>query len=196
MKPEKLTIARLEKEWGPSHTWHGNCFALATEAQRVLRQGKVAYGHYLGPIAATGFWRDRRGLPFVQHGWVKLHDGRVLDPTRWSFLDESPAIWIGAADEYDQGGQKFRAACRRPAPDDNAAPNKISMETLSAEAAHHIDALLGRDTTGEINYAQAMWLASGPVDHLGVYARELFTLLISKGWAGAIPIDSRKMVMK
>lgn len=195
MRPQKLTIEAIEAEWGPADTWHGHCYSIAAAAHRLLGQGKLAYGHYLGDISPDGFWQDRRGLPFVQHGWVKLRGGRVLDPTRWSFLNERPSIWIGTSDEYDEGGQQWRAICRSPAPDDDASSNQISMEGLSPLAAHHFDAMLGRRTTGQLNYFQAIWLASGPVNHLGHYARELFELLVKHGWGAAIPIDTRRLVL-
>lgn len=197
MKPEALTIAELEKVYGKkARYWQGSCYALAGVAQSCLETGTLSYGHYLGPVNPKGFWKMYAGLPFVQHGWLLLNDGRVLDPTRWSFTKTKPEIWIGKnTGEYDRGGQKWRATRRTPPPGNDVSQNRIVLE-ISAEAAAHINSMLMREHSGEINYAQAIWLASGSVDHLGKFAHQFFELLIENDWRGAIPIDSRRMVME
>lgn len=197
MKPEDLTVADVEKAFGrKAKFWHGNCYAVATAAQQCLTTSNtLAYGHYLGPVSTQGFWKHFAKVPFVQHGWLILPGDLVLDPTRWSFLNEKPSIYVGPNNgEYDRGGQVWRSTRPHPPPGNDAAKNKIVLE-ISAEAAAHINAMLMREPSGEINYAQAVWLASGPVDHLGKFAHQFFELLIEKGWRGSIPIDSRRMVM-
>jgi hypothetical protein len=196
VKPEDLTIPLLEKAVGrKAKSWPGNCYALASKARELLGFGTLAYGHYLGPVSTKGFWKAFAKVPFVQHGWVILPGKLVLDPTRWSFLNEKPSIWIGPDDEYDRGGQVWRSTRSCPPPADDAAKNKIVLE-ISAEAAAHINSMLLRERAhGQINYAQAVWLASGPVEALGSFAHQFFELLIENDWRAAIPIDTRRMVM-
>jgi len=196
MKPENLTIKQVAKALkAPPEKWHGNCYAVATAAQKLLKTGTVAYGHYLGPVSKKGYWGSRKGHPFIQHGWVVLDDGRVLDPTRWSFMDGKPSIWIGPADEYDRGGQQWRSKLRRPPPKDDDHPKRIKLD-LSPQAANHLNGLLLRDRpSDEINFPQAGWLASGPVSDLGPYVKEFFEMLVKKGLGAFIPLDTREMVL-
>lgn len=197
MKPESLALEQIEKAYGKkAKFWAGNCYSVAACAQKLLGFGILAYGHYLGPVNTKGFWKMYAKVPFVQHGWVILPGDIILDPTRFSFLNEKPAIWIGPNNgEYDRGGQIWRSMRTSAPPDDHAAKRKIVLE-ISVEAAAHINGMLERTKHhGEINYAQACWLASGPVDHLGPFAHQFFELLIENDWRGAIPIDTRRMVM-
>jgi hypothetical protein len=95
-KPERLTIAEVERAIGlKTSEWHGNCYSIACSILRAgLVEGRPAYGHYLGPVASTGYWASRRGSKFQRHGWIVLNDGRILDPTRWSFEDKKPYLAI------------------------------------------------------------------------------------------------------
>jgi hypothetical protein len=197
MKPEDLTIEQVAEAYGAvPKQWEGRCYAVAVAAHSVLKSGTLAYGHYLGPINKKGFWRSRARLPFIQHGWVILDDGRVLDPTRWSFLHVSPRIWIGPSDEYDWGGQKWRESIQSPPPADDVH-NKFIRLSVSVEAVNHINGMLLHSLpfSNRINFPQACWLASGPVWHLGPFAKEFFELLVKKGWGAAIPLDSRQMIL-
>lgn len=99
MKPDDLTIAQVEKAIKiPAKEWHGRCYEIACAIiVAKLVKGEAAYGHYLGEIAATGWWKHRRGSVFTHHGWIILdtkRDGRILDPTRWSFEDKPPYLHI------------------------------------------------------------------------------------------------------
>jgi hypothetical protein len=77
-----------------------------------LIPGSAVYGHWTGPIAKDSYFH-RLGAgagPFVRHGWILLPDERVCDPTRWVFEDVAPYLYVGEADHYDEGGDKFRVA--------------------------------------------------------------------------------------
>lgn len=91
-----LTIADVEKAIGiPAKEWHGNCFFIATQiVEKKLVKGRAVYGHYRGPVSPTGWWKHRIGQAFLRHGWVELPDGMILDPTRWSFEDKPPYIYL------------------------------------------------------------------------------------------------------
>lgn len=198
MRPEDLTLERVAKIFGSlPPTWEGQCYGVASAAQKALGGGTLAYGHYLGPVAPGSFWSNRGRAPFIQHGWVILYDGRVLDPTRWSFTATKPAIWIGPSYDYDRGGQQWRAVMTRtiPPPKDDTSHRRIVLK-ISTEGIAHINVMLSRVSRSKINYAQACWLASGPVEALGPFAKEFFELLVKRGWGSAIPIDSRRMVLK
>jgi hypothetical protein len=75
--------------------WKGNCFAVATliAESGLIQNATAVYGHWLGK---AGSYFSHKGLAgFIQHGWVLLEDGRILDPTRWVFEDVEPYIFIG-----------------------------------------------------------------------------------------------------
>src|SRR3972149_592249 len=83
-RPEELTIAHVEKtlKWKP-RIWIGSCYGVASGiVDKKLVRGKAIYGHYRGPISKDSYWRDRRKLGFVHHGWIELPDGRRLSSKR------------------------------------------------------------------------------------------------------------------
>lgn len=55
-------------------------------------------------------FREQRELSFIPHGWVLMPDGRIFDPTRWTFEAKSPYLYVGPdRDEYDKGSNQLRA---------------------------------------------------------------------------------------
>lgn len=95
-RPDDLTITDVEKAIKiPTAQWEGNCYSIACAIiESGLVKGRAVYGHYYGPVAKTGYWKDRRHHPFQRHGWIELPDGRILDPTRWSFENRTPYLHI------------------------------------------------------------------------------------------------------
>jgi hypothetical protein len=81
----------------PTKKWVGNCFGIAQAlVEAGLVKGTAVYGHWVGPIARTSHFADRRAVGFTNHGWVLLEDGEtVVDPTRWVFEARDPYIFIG-----------------------------------------------------------------------------------------------------
>lgn len=96
MKPEDLTIEAVEKAIGiPSGKWHGRCYEVACLVVKAkLVHGTAVYGHYKGPVAKTGYWASRQDQVFQRHGWIVLDDDRILDPTRWSFENKKPYLYL------------------------------------------------------------------------------------------------------
>jgi hypothetical protein len=94
--PKNLDIKAVARKlrW-PTKDWHGQCYAVACAIVKAgIVKGRAVYGHYLGPVAETGHWAERRGQAFQRHGWIVLEDGRILDPTRWSFEDDEPNFFL------------------------------------------------------------------------------------------------------
>lgn len=200
-KANRLTVEDLEKFVGmPANQWHGLCFEIASFAAKLIGTGSVAvYGHYLGEVDPDGFWGPRRSAPFIQHGWVRLADGRILDPTRWSFENVAPYIFISVAaqhPEYDEGGNEWRRAMMRPAP--ARKPGKMVKLKADAETLAMLTGLLGHaevvigDGWIDLTIDQIFWLANAPYD---LYDKRVFSVYEAICLAygpEAIPIDNRR----
>ena len=96
-----MTIWELEVEAGiPVERWYGKCYLVAMAAMRRLRwQAELV----------TGYYDD--GENVTDHGWLKLDDGRICDPTRWTMQEgRKPYIYIGEpTTEYDEEGKRWEA---------------------------------------------------------------------------------------
>ncbi len=102
----------------PLENWPGKCWAIATECvAHDIVKGTVEYGMFQGEIAATSFFRGR---PLSRHGWVRLPDGQVWDPTRWVFEDVDPYIYIGSDYDYDFGATQLNQAITGRVPADES----------------------------------------------------------------------------
>lgn len=178
--------------------WKGNCYGLACSfVEDEIVEGKAVYGHWLGPIAETSFFAERRYMPFVQHGWVRMADDKIVDPTRWVFEDVKPYIYEGYDDEeyYDEGGNKWRESRHGLPPEPNAKERSIKY-TLTGEAKLFVFDLLGlHKMTATIKFNQIFWLANCSPTTLGCYCKEIYEWLISVGQSSLIPIDNRIMVL-
>lgn len=189
-----MDLARAEELAGPVSKWPGNCYgialALADEAG-----GEAAYGHYVGPIAPGTFFASRAGLGFVSHGWVKLPDGSVLDPTRWVFEGVEPYLYTGPlGEEYDPGGNILRAMMHGPPPD----PDESAVdEQWGPMWPDSIFMMLGVDPMQlpPITYEQMRWLANAPLPLLGRHAAEVFGYMVEHDLGALIPIDNRRIVL-
>lgn len=185
VKPEKLTIERLEKESGLfAGDWHGRCTTLAHHAAKLVG-GHEVYGAYHGPVDACGYWKDRL---FQRHGWVLLDDGRILDPTRWSFENVDPYIYVGDAADYDEGAQDVRKMFRSACPDTHGREIKFS---IPHEAAVAIEMLTGMPLE-KITFDQIFWVANTPYDELveSGSVGAVYDLLIQNKLAALVPIDN------
>lgn len=200
LRPEDVTVEVVQKlvakHLGPTPAdWEGKCHAVAC-AIATLVGGRAAYGHWLGKVARTGYWSDRAGLPFQRHGWVVLPDGRILDPTRWSFEAAAPYIWLGENDgTYDEGGDGLRASMRAPPPKDGEGPGVAFVLDVSPPCLARLNGLLGRGPTNAMFYTrQLAWLANGPLGELGEHAHEFFEALDGLGKKAFVPIDHWRAV--
>ena len=188
MKPEDLTIEDLEEELDlPTKEWHGKCSLLAHAAVGLLDGAQFIYGHYLGPIATDGYWGKRLGFP-NHHGWVLLEDERVLDPTRWSFENKKPYIYIGENDgDYDEGGDSFRAKTLKPCPRERG--NEVDLEISDIER-HLIEKLVAMPISN-MTIVQLHWIANLPYKQLDWAIGPIYDILIRHNLRGLIPIDNR-----
>lgn len=180
-------------EW-PLEQWHGNCFGVASAlVEAGVQEGKAVYGHYHGPVAETGYWAEHAGRLFQNHGWIR--DGRVIiDPTRWSFLDEEPFIHVTTVEdeEYDEGGQKIREAFERPAPKYVAEEPLHELE-LPDETRTVFLHWLGN--APDFRRSGVFWLANLSVNRLGEHAKPLFKALVLADLEALIPWDNRVLVL-
>jgi hypothetical protein len=194
VSPESVDVALVSAAVGEKPpAWEGNCYAVACKVAPLVG-GRPAYGHWLG-LATGAYWKDQAGRLFYRHGWVVLPDGRILDPTRWSFEGVAPYIWLDANDgNYDEGGQVLRHAFRLPAPPDEV--EKFRVLKVSSSCIDWLCGLLGRtQVRPEFTPQQLGWLASGPLANLGELAYEFFAALAKMKLKGLIPIDHWRMVM-
>lgn len=187
MKPENLTVEKLEKESGLiSNDWHGRCTTLAHHAA-ILVGGSEVYGAYHGPVDTEGYWKDRL---FQRHGWVLLDDGRILDPTRWSFENADPYIYIGDSGGYDEGAQEVRKMFRSPCPDTRGRELKFNIPHAAAVA---VEMLTGMPLEA-FTFDQVFWVANAPYDELEKYGyvKAIYGLLIDNGLSALIPLDNAR----
>ena len=187
MKPEDLTILDLEEALGGDvDLWHGKCTSVSYAAQKLVG-GHNIYGHYLGYIDADGHWGDRRGFP-NHHGWVLLDDGRVLDPTRWSFENVEPYIYIGNNEEdYDEGGGRMRSELTKPCPSSDGKKANLKCDASVIPLFEHLT-----DTPfDEMSEGQVFWIANLPYERLDFSVADIYETLINNEMGAFIPTDNR-----
>ncbi len=193
MKPEDLTIEDIENKLDlPTEHWHGKCTLIAHYAHWFIG-GHEIYGKYQGPIDEDGYWENRRALP-NNHGWVLLDDGRILDPTRWSFENVEPYIYIGKNDDdYDEGGNNMRAAFRQPCPSArDGRPANMKEVVASAPLFER----LTNAPFNEMTIEQALWVANTPYDELDFAVASIYETLIANKMGAFIPIDNIKRAIR
>jgi hypothetical protein len=202
IKPsDKRLLKMLEEKCGPASEWHGRCTEISREASKLVGHPDV-YGHYRGPVHEGGYWGERKGHPFIQHGWVKLPAGKVLDPTRFSFEHRDPYIYIGKErSEYDEGGQIVRAQlqARRPIPKRGEGPDRRFTYQPGPEAARFIEMIFGpdevdlHDVNGSVDLSlyQAFYLANMSYDALRPYTHAIYEAIARAGNKSHIPLDNQ-----
>lgn len=188
MKPEDLTIEDLEKTIGlPSDRWHGKCTLVSAYAQKLVG-GHDVYGDYLGPVDPDGYWGSRRNFP-NHHGWVLLNDGRILDPTRWSFEGADPYIYLGHnKKDYDEGSNRMRANLLGPCP----APKGETANLKFAFGAETFFEKLTGTPADELTVNQVHWVANIPYEHLDFAVYPVYQTIVDNKMSAYIPIDNRK----
>lgn len=201
----KKVFDGLVKAVGKPDLWVNNCYFMACQAvEKCGVPGTTVYGMYTGKVApGTPFHSRASELGLVRHGWVKLEDGRVLDPTRWVFEGKEPYIFIGTGHDYDEGANKLRAATMRSAPEWDPEEKQVYFNG-SSDAWVLIEKLLGlqnalEDNTykpGNVSVEQCFWLANCPPQMLGVHIREVYEWLDRNELRVAIPVDNWRMVMR
>ncbi len=183
----------------PTSEWHGKCFQMACAmVKHEIAKGDPVYGHWIGPVDPTGYWKNTANLlPFHQHGWIIVPDkaGTIIDPTRFSFENVEPYIYIGPNDFYDEGGNSFREAIQRPCPvyvrPEEAKPYQATKD-VSALPPATLDFVLGLMGQPEgVTTEMLFWLANLVPARLGEHQTAIYEFLTGPiDLAGAIPIDN------
>lgn len=181
----------------PAAKWAGRCHEIALAlVEAGLVPGCAVYGHFTGRVHSLSYFGDRAGLGFVRHGWVQLPDGRVFDPTRWTFEAKSPYLYVGSPEDYDEGGTKLRAAQHGPPPDYDADERQFefSPHVLPSEAWCFVEKLLRVDVLeqdpGVLSFPQVLWLANCSVDTLQPHAQAIYEALGALHQSVLIPLDN------
>ena len=185
--------------------WKGNCYCVASKIVReqVINDNcRAVYGHYLGPISSKSYFRDRRGMPFVPHGWIILSNDNIVDPTRWVFEAKSPYIAVidrmdDVAEEYDEGGNEWRKSNMKPAPQFNKKERVFPVVLKDEECRAYFDDLLRdkREHFKEISLDQMFWISNLSVLTLGIYAKEIYEWIENMGCIAFIPIDNQIKIL-
>lgn len=203
------TIEELEDNVGfETDKWHGHCYGVASDLAEMIKGAKAVYGHWLGAVDEEGYWARHVKRPFIQHGWVVLEDGTILDPTRFSFENVEPYIWIGENDgNYDQGGNQWMEMLMitRPFPKHGEGWNYdvLHQITLHENILNHMRNLSQyaelfpipiKSETVTLHSGQLFWFANCPLSWLEPYTKEIYEVIRDSGNYEYIPIDNRREV--
>jgi hypothetical protein len=192
-----ITLKQLEAAFGsPAPSWAGRCYAVACAAADLIEDAAPIYGHWVGPVSSKSIFAGRS--LFVQHGWVLLPDGRVLDPTRWEFEGRAPYIYVGPDDHYDEGGNKFRQAMMGPPPsfDSGSKVFDVTADVLPSDAWSFVEKLLRLEDSplGQVTYEQVHWLANLDPRQMDGHARAILKMLEHFDMLAHMPIDNQDMI--
>jgi len=192
----------------PLADWPGRCHAVA---ERVLRHAptegmRLVRGHFHGWTSPASVYR---GGP-QQHSWLRLQDGRVLDPTRWAFdQPDRPYIHVGENDAYDEAGL-WLAARARPAiamsaffspdrdPAERAVADRLNAGTAGLRGRIAAASGIPELADGEIRLRDAerlLDLLRAPVEHLDAPGA-LYEAVADAGLRAHIKIDLWVRVME
>jgi len=183
--PKKLAVTWAKIIGIPLENWPGKCHEISFAlVKHGLVEGKVRYGHWLGPVA-------KRDTPVQRHGWIELPDKRICDPTRYVFEGVEPYIYIGQNDPfyYDGGGNIFRMQMQRPAPEFNKKEKVYDFPEITK-----VVRLLKAKPPYCVS--QLFWLANLPLPLVGEAAKVVYLNLIDLGFDAFIPIDNKQLVLE
>jgi len=185
--------------------WKGNCYGIASKIvnDEVIDDNcRAIYGHYLGPISRTSMFKDRIGMPFVPHGWIELSNGDIIDPTRWVFEDEKPYIAKidkdDVAEEYDEGGNGWRANWQDPAPQYDKTERCFPIVLKDEACSEYLMDLLideRKENIKEVSLGQMFWIANLSLLTLGLFAKDIFTWIDNMGLKALIPMDNQIKIL-
>lgn len=185
----------------PTSDWIGNCYLIAHKiVESEIVDGRAVYGHWLGGVATMAPAFASRGRnPFVAHGWIRLPDGRVLDPTRWVFEAADPYLYVGTPGRcYDEGGNEWRMASMRSTPPPYDTEGKdIPMQEVFDAFGHHALSVLGilGGPSPNIQVRHIFWLANRSPESYGVDPEPIYRGIVALGHEGFIPLDNHKRIL-
>ncbi len=201
-----ITVEQLEESSKiPVRMWVGNCYTMACEAADLIEGSKPVYGHFRGDVHPKSVFSRVAVAGWVQHGWVVLPDGKILDPTRWVFECKKPYIFIGTTGvEYDEGGNTLRRLILEPAPkfDPEDRVVNIKKEMCPSDTWTFIEEVFQLQdqfvydeySPGDITVFQLHWLANQDPKDLRGYAGIIYGMLERLNMKGFIPIDNYRRV--
>lgn len=212
--PKNLDIKAVARKlrW-PTKKWHGQCYAVACAIVKAkIVKGRAVYGHYTGPVAETGHWAGTRDRMFQRHGWIVLEDGRLLDPTRWSFEDKEPYFHLHDCSdhkagkcEYDEGGNSVREMMMGTRPMPTYREPSKSADQYEKNRLKHVNLKLKPkamdfltnlfDDPPAFTWEMVHWVSNLRPERLGVHVKEIFQAIVDAGEAVSIPYDNRVRVL-
>ena len=189
--------------------WKGNCYCVASRIvnKKIIDDDcRAIYGHYLGPISSKSYFSGYKNMPFIQHGWILLSNGDIVDPTRWVFEAKEPYIALidrddDTAEDYDEGGNEWKEAFGNPPPPYSKKDRQFPF-TLDGfdklDGRTYVLDLLGdeRVVVKEICLDQIFWLANLSLDTLGVHVMTIYAYIVEMGQGVFIPIDNRLKIFE
>lgn len=89
----------------PPFMWAGQCHVLSHKIlDGELVEGQIRRGYWTGDVDPAcviyAFIEEKDLNDEVEHSWIQLADGRVMDCTRWVFEGAKPYIYAGPPDFY------------------------------------------------------------------------------------------------
>lgn len=200
----KLSVKDIEKLLNlPIESWKGKCHEIAMGLiNSGAIKGRAVYGHWIGQVSSKSFFKARKDMPFIQHGWIITEDNTIIDPTRWVFEAIEPYIYYGGDAEddielfdYDEGGNVWREATRNPAPKFDKK-QRIYSVVLSEEAHEFLSELLNHLIYfNDVSLGQMFWLANMPLNFFGPYVKEIYQWIVGVGLVALIPIDNKIKIL-
>jgi hypothetical protein len=200
---EVPTLVECEAAVGePATAWGSRCHEIATKivGSGLVPGAKAVYGLWIGPISPQSTFRAR---PFTHHGWIRLPDGSILDPTRWAFEAVEPYLYHGPNDHYDPGGNKIHRLLFGEVPpyDPEERQYEFTQQLLSGPAWTLVEKLVEADLNmeqepGTLCMRQVAYLANLPPALLNEHAKEIYRALEQLGCKAFIGIDNWKEVME
>lgn len=65
-----------------------------------IAAGSAVTGRWVGPIAHASPFAEHWTTNGVEHHWIELHDGRVLDPLRWALEADAPYVYLAPSSAH------------------------------------------------------------------------------------------------
>lgn len=202
MEPDQLAAA-IDL---PVETWPGNCHGVA---EAILRKAptrgmRLVRGHYDGLISSKSVYR---GTP-QQHSWLRLQDGRILDPTRWAMdRPDRPYIYCGPSDAYDEAGLvlaaksrgwmmgSFSMIGRANEPEEAILRSMLTLSNACRSDLLEAAGLMPTDAPGAREAREILHALQSPVEHLA-RPHDFYAAAAAAGLRSHIKIDCWTRVME
>ena len=173
-----VTELATAMDW-PVTNWPSHCYEVAIEILlKGLIEGRPEYGIWHGPIHPDSLFAGR---PLARHGWIRLPNGEIADPTRWVFENVDPYLFVGPDPDnfYDLGAARLR--------NDPQASETEVMEFLDAMRPT-IEGGQGADIA-DFDEDLIHRLAHTPPSAYPFFMAEVYDTLADWGKGVLVPID-------